>query len=102
MCIRDRARAVTAGGESGHADSPHFTDQAAAYSMGALRDLSLIHISEPTRLLSISYAVSGLWAASGGYQRSVAGGRCGRVEPSGLVACSQPFCPGSLRPCMLA
>ncbi|HZJ01457.1 MAG TPA: penicillin acylase family protein, partial [Gemmatimonadaceae bacterium] len=34
-----RARAVTAGGESGHADSPHFTDQAAAYSMGALRDV---------------------------------------------------------------
>jgi acyl-homoserine-lactone acylase len=34
-----RARAVTAGGESGHADSPHFNDQAAAFSMGALREV---------------------------------------------------------------
>jgi acyl-homoserine-lactone acylase len=34
-----RARAVTAGGESGHPDSPHFTDQATAYSAGALRDV---------------------------------------------------------------
>ena len=34
-----RARAVTAGGESGHLDSPHFDDQATAYSMGALRDV---------------------------------------------------------------
>ena len=34
-----RARAVTAGGESGHADSPHFTDQAAAFAMGALREV---------------------------------------------------------------
>jgi len=34
-----RARAVTAGGESGHVDSPHFNDQATAYSMGALRDV---------------------------------------------------------------
>lgn len=34
-----RARAVTAGGESGHADSPHFTDQAAAFSAGALREV---------------------------------------------------------------
>jgi acyl-homoserine-lactone acylase len=36
---RVRARAVTAGGESGHIDSPHFSDQATAYSMGALRDV---------------------------------------------------------------
>ena len=34
-----RARAITAGGESGHIDSPHFTDQAAAFAMGALRDV---------------------------------------------------------------
>lgn len=34
-----RARAITAGGESGHPDSPHFTDQSAAFSMGALRDV---------------------------------------------------------------
>lgn len=34
-----RARAVTAGGESGHANSAHFTDQATAYSMGALREV---------------------------------------------------------------
>jgi acyl-homoserine lactone acylase PvdQ len=34
-----RARAITAGGESGHPDSPHFTDQAAAFAMGALREV---------------------------------------------------------------
>ncbi|HUQ48724.1 MAG TPA: penicillin acylase family protein [Gemmatimonadaceae bacterium] len=34
-----RARAITAGGESGHVDSPHFTDQAAAFAMGALREV---------------------------------------------------------------
>ena len=32
-----RARAVTAGGESGHPDSPHFNDQAARYATGDLR-----------------------------------------------------------------
>jgi acyl-homoserine-lactone acylase len=34
-----RAHAVTAGGESGHPDSPHFVDQATNYSMGALREV---------------------------------------------------------------
>jgi acyl-homoserine-lactone acylase len=34
-CVR--ARAVTAGGESGHADSPHFNDQAERYATGNLR-----------------------------------------------------------------
>ena len=34
-----RAKAVTAGGESGHPKSPHFNDQAARYSTGALRDV---------------------------------------------------------------
>ena len=34
-----RARAVTAGGESGHPDSPHFNDQAVRYAMGNLRDV---------------------------------------------------------------
>lgn len=34
-----RARAVTAGGESGHPDSPHFNDQAERYSTGHLRDV---------------------------------------------------------------
>jgi acyl-homoserine-lactone acylase len=34
-----RAHAVTAGGESGHLDSPHFNDQATHYAMGALRDV---------------------------------------------------------------
>ena len=34
---RVRARAVTAGGESGHSDSPHFNDQAQRYASGALR-----------------------------------------------------------------
>ena len=32
-----RARAVTAGGESGHPDSPHFDDEAERYSTGNLR-----------------------------------------------------------------
>jgi acyl-homoserine-lactone acylase len=34
-----RARAVTAGGESGHPVSPHFSDQAMRYSTGNLRDV---------------------------------------------------------------
>jgi len=34
-----RARAVTAGGESGHPNSPHFDDEAARYSTGDLRDV---------------------------------------------------------------
>jgi acyl-homoserine-lactone acylase len=36
---RIRAHAVTAGGESGHSDSPHFNDQAARYSSGNLREV---------------------------------------------------------------
>jgi acyl-homoserine-lactone acylase len=36
---RVRARAVTAGGESGHPDSPHFNDEAQRYASGALRDV---------------------------------------------------------------
>lgn len=32
-----RARAITAGGESGHADSPHFNDEAERYTTGNLR-----------------------------------------------------------------
>jgi acyl-homoserine lactone acylase PvdQ len=34
-----RARAVTAGGESGHPDSPHFDDEALRYSTGDLREV---------------------------------------------------------------
>ncbi|MEP6591878.1 MAG: penicillin acylase family protein [Gemmatimonadota bacterium] len=34
-----RARAVTAGGESGHPDSPHFRDEVERYATGALRDV---------------------------------------------------------------
>jgi len=34
-----RAKAVTAGGESGQSESPHFNDQAARYSTGELRDV---------------------------------------------------------------
>jgi acyl-homoserine lactone acylase PvdQ len=34
-----RAKAVTAGGESGDPASPHFNDQAERYSTGALRDV---------------------------------------------------------------
>jgi acyl-homoserine-lactone acylase len=34
-----RARAVTAGGESGHPNSPHFDDEAERYSTGNLRDV---------------------------------------------------------------
>ena len=34
-----RAKAVTAGGESGHPGSPHFNDQAQRYASGALRDV---------------------------------------------------------------
>ena len=33
------ARAITAGGESGHADSPHFNDQAERYTTGNLREV---------------------------------------------------------------
>jgi acyl-homoserine-lactone acylase len=36
---RVQARAVTAGGESGHASSPHFDDQAVRYSTGDLREV---------------------------------------------------------------
>jgi len=36
---RVRARAVTAGGASGHANSPHFNDQAARYAAGDLREV---------------------------------------------------------------
>ena len=34
-----RARAVTAGGESGHPASPHFNDEAQRYSTGSLRQV---------------------------------------------------------------
>ena len=34
-----RAKAVTAGGESGNVKSPHFNDEAQRYSTGALRDV---------------------------------------------------------------
>ena len=34
-----RARAVTAGGESGDPASPHFNDQAERYATGNLRDV---------------------------------------------------------------
>ena len=34
-----RAKAITAGGESGHPSSPHFNDQARRYSRGQLRDV---------------------------------------------------------------
>jgi acyl-homoserine-lactone acylase len=34
-----RARAVTAGGESGHPDSPHFRDEAERYASGNLREV---------------------------------------------------------------
>jgi acyl-homoserine-lactone acylase len=34
-----RAKAVTAGGESGHPESPHFNDQAERYANGRLRDV---------------------------------------------------------------
>ena len=34
-----RARAVTAGGESGHPASPHFNDEAERYSTGNLREV---------------------------------------------------------------
>jgi acyl-homoserine lactone acylase PvdQ len=34
-----RAMAVTAGGESGHTDSPHFNDEAKQYSTGDLREV---------------------------------------------------------------
>ena len=36
---RVRARAVTAGGESGHPSSRHFNDEAGRYSTGDLREL---------------------------------------------------------------
>jgi acyl-homoserine-lactone acylase len=36
---RVHARAITAGGESGHPDSPHFSDEAERYSTGHLREV---------------------------------------------------------------
>ena len=36
---RIKAMAVTAGGESGHPDSPHFLDEAGRYASGDLREL---------------------------------------------------------------
>ncbi len=36
---RVRAKAVTAGGQSGHPSSPHFNDQATRYATGNLRDV---------------------------------------------------------------
>jgi len=36
---RVRAKAITAGGESGDPKSPHFNDQAQRYASGALRDV---------------------------------------------------------------
>lgn len=42
---RLRAIAVTAGGQSGHADSPHFTDQAQRYVDGRLREV-LFHADQ--------------------------------------------------------
>ena len=36
---RVRARAVTAGGESGHPESRHFNDEAQRYASGALREV---------------------------------------------------------------
>jgi acyl-homoserine-lactone acylase len=36
---RVRAHAVTAGGESGHPESPHFNDEALRYASGALREV---------------------------------------------------------------
>jgi len=36
---RVRAKAITAGGQSGHPASPHFNDQAARYCAGDLRDV---------------------------------------------------------------
>ena len=36
---RVRAKAITAGGQSGHPSSPHFNDQAARYCTGDLRDV---------------------------------------------------------------
>jgi acyl-homoserine-lactone acylase len=34
-----RAKAVTAGGESGHPTSKHFNDEATRYATGGLRDV---------------------------------------------------------------
>ncbi len=36
---RSARRAVTAGGESGHPDSPHFDDEAQRYASGDLREV---------------------------------------------------------------
>jgi acyl-homoserine-lactone acylase len=38
-----RAKAVTAGGESGHPSSPHFNDEAQRYATGNLRDIYFYH-----------------------------------------------------------
>ena len=51
---RVRARAVTAGGESGDPASPHFADQAKRYTTGDLRDV-YFYIDELTPHIVRSY-----------------------------------------------
>mgnify|MGYP007068836891 CR=1 FL=1 len=58
MCIRDREYTMTESPTAHSPDERALVDKEnLAYRVGAPLLLSLIHISEPTRLLSISYAV---------------------------------------------
>ena len=58
MCIRDRGVIAEVRTPAGLAAEPGGPRGHIAVARGAVVvDLSLIHISEPTRLLSISYAV---------------------------------------------
>src|SRR5665254_24605 len=62
MCIRDRfvtdrATGAGAGTASGTSGRSKRASGGGEYTAASIQVLSLIHISEPTRLLSISYAV---------------------------------------------
>ena len=51
---RVRAHAITAGGESGHLNSPHFNDEALRYASGDLRNVALSRRTEGPHRAAVS------------------------------------------------